>query len=196
VLSLRGRLGYHDRLWALGYELSEDGRLVDPYRGAVVFDPAEAVDPRSIPYHYSGVPEIYMILYAYAGAEDRPFTGEPVAPGGSGPLRRFELDGEEAEQLLEYAEADLEALRAQGPFICERLGLGDLSLRVWPLPRVPLSVALWRGDEETGCGGSVFFDGSVAGYVPGLEVELAGLTVWRLRNILDPGVRWGYHQYA
>jgi len=74
VLSLRGRLGYQDRLWALGYEISEDGRLVDPYRDAVVFDPAEAVDPRSIPYNYSGVPEIYMILYAYAGAEDRPFT--------------------------------------------------------------------------------------------------------------------------
>jgi hypothetical protein len=36
----------------------------------------------------------------------------------------------------------------------------------------------------------------VAGYVLGLEVELARLTVWRLRNILDPGVRWGYHQYA
>ena len=25
---------------------------------------------------------------------------------------------------------------------------------------------------------------------------LAGLTVWRLRNVLDPGVRWGYHQYT
>jgi hypothetical protein len=139
---------------------------------------------------------MYMLLYAYAGAEDRPPTGEPVAPGGSGPLRRFELGGEEAAHLLGYAEADLEELKASGPFIGERLRLGDFSLRVWPLPRVPVSVALWRGDEETGCGGSVFFDGSVADYVPGLEVELAGLTVWRLRNMLDPGVRWGYHRFT
>jgi len=195
VLGLRGRLGYHERLWVLGYELTGDGCLVDPYRGVKVFDPAEAGDPRSIPYQYSGVPEMYMLLYLYAGAEDRPLSGVPVAPGGGGPLRRFELGGEEAAHLLGYAETDLAALRVSGPFIGEGLDLGDFSFRVWPLPRVPVSVALWGGDEETGCGGSVFFDGSVVDYVPRLEVELAGLTVWRLRNMLDPGVRWGYHQY-
>jgi hypothetical protein len=195
VLSLKGRLGYQDRLWVLGYDLSEDGCLLDPYRGITVFDPAEAVDPRSIPYNYSGVPEMYMLMYVYAEAKDRLLTGEHVDPGGSGPLRRFELGGEEAGHLLGYAEADLEALRSSGPFIGEMLGLGDFSFMVWPLPRVPVSAALWRGDEETGCGGSVFFDGSVVDYLPRLEVELAGLTVWRLRNMLDPGVRWGYHQY-
>ena len=26
--------------------------------------------------------------------------------------------------------------------------------------------------------------------------ELLGLPVWRLRNVLDPGARWRYHQYT
>ena len=196
VLSLRGRMGYGEGLWVLGYEVDGDGCLFDPYRGLTVFDPVMAGEPRSIPYKYSGVPEMYMLLSVYAVAEDRPLSGEAVAPGGGGPLRRFELGSEEAEQLLGLAGVDLGGLRSVGPFIGEGLGFGDFSLRVWPLPKVPVSVVLWCGDEETGCGGSVFFDGSVGWFVPGLEVELAGLTVWRLRNMLDPGIRWGYHQYA
>ena len=62
----------------------------------------------------------------------------------------FRCGGEEAASLLGYTEADLAALRAAGPFIGAGLGLGDFSFRVWPLPRVPVSVALWGGDEETG----------------------------------------------
>lgn len=42
----------------------------------------------------------------------------------------------------------------------------------------------------------MLFDRSVSRYLPGLEVEAAALTVWRLRNILDKDVKWGYHQLA
>lgn len=47
-----------------------------------------------------------------------------------------------------------------------------------------------------GDGGTLLFDRSAAHYLPGLLTELSGLTVWRLRNILDPAVKWGYHQAA
>jgi len=196
ALSLKGRLGYLDQLWVLGFEVSDDGCLLDPYRGVTVFDPAQPGDPRSIPYRYNCVPEMYMFLYVYAGVEDQPFTGELSTPGGGVLVRRFEMEDVEAADLMQFAEVDLAALRALGPFIGDRLGLGDFSLRVWPLPRVPVSVVLWGGDEETGCGGSVFFDSSVKHFMPGLEVELAALTIWRLRNMLDPEVRWGYHQFV
>ena len=76
------------------------------------------------------------------------------------------------------------------------LSHGDFSFQAWPLPWVPVTLVLWRGDEETGGGGTVLFDGSVSHYLPGLEVEMAALTVWRLRNVLYPDVKWGYHQPA
>jgi len=196
AFSLKGRLGYLNQLWVLGYYLDDDGRLLDPYRGVMAFDPAEAGDPRSIPYNYSGVPEMYMLLYVYAGAVNQPLTGEFSSPGGRGLLKRFELRPDEAADLLRFADLDLAALGGAGPFIGEKLEMGDFSFRVWPLPRVPVYVVLWGGDEETGCGCSVFFDSSVGRFVPGLEVELMGLTVWRLRNMLNPEVRWGYHQYV
>ena len=72
-----------------------------------------------------------------------------------------------------------------------------LSLRagdLWPLPLVPVTIVLWRGDEGTGDGGTVLFDRSVSHCLPGLEVEAAALTVWQLRKILDKDVEWGYHQ--
>lgn len=76
------------------------------------------------------------------------------------------------------------------------MGRGDLSFQVWPLPRVPLSVVLWQGDEEVPAGGTLLFDSTARFYLSGLLEELAGLVVWRLRNILDAEVRWGYHELA
>jgi hypothetical protein len=57
-------------------------------------------------------------------------------------------------------------------------------------------LVLWRGDEEVTAGGGVLFDRSAIEYVGDLVGELAWLTVWRLRNILDPEVKWGYHGLA
>jgi hypothetical protein len=197
ILSLRHRLGYGERLWVLGYDLLEDGCLVDPFRGIVVFDPEEAPVPTSIPYHYSAVPEMYCLLYTYAAAEEKPLSGELQPPDTLHTTRRFELKVKEAEALLQYAGKDLIASRScSNPFIGGTLSHGDFSFQVWPLPRVPVTIVLWRDDEETGDGGTVLFDGSVSCYLPGLEVEMAGLTVWRLRNMLDQDVKWGYHQLA
>ena len=53
---------------------------------------------------------------------------------------------------------------------------------------------IWRGDGEVPDGGTLLFDRSAEAYLPGLLGELAWLTVWRLRNILDPKHRWGYHR--
>ena len=43
ILSLKGRLGYGERLWVLGFELLDDGRLVDPFHGVEVFNPATSL---------------------------------------------------------------------------------------------------------------------------------------------------------
>jgi hypothetical protein len=197
ILSLRHRQGYDERLWVLGFELQEDGRLFDPFHGVEVFDPSTAGPAREIPQRYSAVPEMYCLLSTYAAAPDVPLSGELLSLAAFDRVRRPGLEVEDCKALLRYAEQDWTALRAiPVPFFGAGLERGDLAFEVWPLPRVPVSVAVWSGDQEVDEGGTLLFDGTASTYLPGLVEELAGLTVWRLRNVLDPEVRWGYHQMA
>ena len=195
ILGLKHRLGYGERLWVLGFELLEDGRLRDPFHGVEIFDPAQAGPATLIPSRYSAVPEMYCLLTTYAGASETPLTGQSLALTALDPVQRAELPAEDCAALLSYARQDWAALQAvEVPFFGERMPRGDLTFVVRPLPRVPITLTLWRGDEEVPDGGTLLFDRSAVLYLPGLLAELAWLTVWRLRNILDPGERWGYHR--
>lgn len=195
ILALKHRLGYGERLWVLGFELLDDGRLTDPFHGVEVFDPNCAGLPTTIPSRYSAVPEMYCILSTYAAADDIPLSGEQVSLAALDPVCRAELSEEDCAALLKYIGQDFTALQAANvPFFGAKSERGDLAFDVWPLPRVPVTLALWQGDEEVADGGTLLFDRTAAHYVPGLVRELAWLTVWRLRNILDPEVKWGYHQ--
>lgn len=197
ILSLKHRLGYGEKLWVLGYQLLDNGCFVDPFHGIEVFNPAQAPDPNSIPYQYSAIPEMYCLLSTYAEATEKPLSGSLLSPNTLDTLRRFQLTDNEIVTLFRYIEKDFNTFKiVSNPFFGEKLGHGDLSFKVWPLPRVPVTLVLWCGDEELGPGGTVMFDRSVTHYLPNLVVELAGLVVWRLRNILDLSVKWGYHQLA
>lgn len=197
ILSLKQRLGYEKRLWVLGFELVDEGRLFDPFHGMEVFDPLTAGSPATIPARYSAVPEIYCLLTTYAAAVEVPLSGEPLSLTDLDPVRREGLSAGDCAALLRYADQDLPALGATGPpFFGARLDRGDLAFQVWPLPRVPVTLVLWRGDEDLTDGGTLLFDRTATHYLPGLLPELGWLTVWRLRNILDPEVKWGYHQLA
>lgn len=197
ILSLKYRLGYDEWLWILGFELLDDGCLVDRFHEVEVFNPAHAGSATAIPYQYSAVPEMYCILYTYAAAAEIPLTGELLSLAALDPVRPTGLSGEECAILLSYAGRDWRAFQAvEVPFFGETLKMGDLAFEVRPLSRVPLTFVLWRGDEEVGDGGTLLFDVSARTYLPNLLGELAGLTVWRLTNILDPEVKWGYHQLA
>jgi hypothetical protein len=197
ILGLKHRLGYGERLWVLGFELLDDGRLCDPFHGVEVFDPAQAGPAALIPAQYSAVPEMYCLLSTYTGANETPLTGQPLALTALDPVQRAELPAEDCAALLCYTDQDWAALQAFGvPFFGERLARGDLAFVMWPLPRLPITLTLWRGEEDLPDGGTLLFDRSALHYLPGLLAELAWLTVWRLRNILDPEERWGYHRGA
>ena len=43
---------------------------------------------------------------------------------------------------------------------------GDLALSFWPLPRLPLLLAYWLGDEEFPANGQLLFDRHAAHYLP------------------------------
>ena len=195
ILTLKHRLGYGEHLWALGFRLLDDGRLLDPFRGIEVFDPSVAGPPVLIPSRYNAVPEIYCLLSTYACAPDTALAGETLSLAAIDPVRRAELSTQDCAGLLRYAGQDVSALQSpQVPFFGKQLDQADLAFEVWPLPKVPVTFVLWQGDDEVTDGGTVLFDRSASQLLPGLLAELAWLTVWRLQNILDPEKQWGYHR--
>jgi hypothetical protein len=73
----------------------------------------------------------------------------------------------------------LDTLAAGGQ--AEKLEIGDVGLRLWVLPRIPIGLVIWRGDEEFSAEGKVVFDSSVSQYLPVEDiVVLAETVVWKL----------------
>jgi hypothetical protein len=58
---------------------------------------------------------------------------------------------------------------------------GDQALKIWVLPRVPVVLSLWRGDEEFPAEGNVYFDASISSYLPTEDIAyLAGAVVYKV----------------
>jgi hypothetical protein len=66
----------------------------------------------------------------------------------------------------------------------ERADLGDVAIMLKPLPRLPMTVVLWKGDNEFTPEGNILFDGSVGTYLPTEDIAmLSGMVVYRLIRI-------------
>lgn len=59
----------------------------------------------------------------------------------------------------------------------EKANLGDLSYQFWMLPRVPLLVIFWLGDEEFAPSFHILFDETVTTHLPSLDL------IWGLVNV-------------
>jgi hypothetical protein len=191
ILSLKNRQGYKDTLWILGFEVLDNGQIFDPIHKRTIYDPNKP-SASDTPLSHSAAPEIYCLLTTYANSDDLPLTGEWLSWATFDVLRRPDLTPEDCYDLLMYEninpdEHNLESI----PFFGERLELGDLSYIVNPLPRIPVRVVLWHGDEDMPPGGTLHFDRVAPFYLGNLVRELAWLTVWRLRQINNPGLLWG-----
>jgi hypothetical protein len=58
---------------------------------------------------------------------------------------------------------------------------GDFSFQLKALPRVPLTVTLWLGDEELPPEGNILFDSSITGYLPTEDITvLCEILTWKL----------------
>ena len=58
---------------------------------------------------------------------------------------------------------------------------GDAAVTIDALPRVPITIALWQGDEEFVPTGSMMFDASISDYLSSYDItELCETIAWRL----------------
>jgi len=121
-----------------------------------------------------------LCLLAYLiNAKDLPLTDKLVRaealPGGqfffrgihSIPTEKLEeAFGEQPEALHQIAEQ----------FGAKRCEFGDASIELYVLPRVPLTIVIWRGDEEFDARASILFDQTAGAHLP-LDALLAAVNL-------------------
>jgi hypothetical protein len=61
-------------------------------------------------------------------------------------------------------------------FGAKRCEFGDASIELYVLPRVPLTIVIWQGDEEFGSRASILFDETAAAQLP-LDALLAAVNL-------------------
>jgi len=62
--------------------------------------------------------------------------------------------------------------------------LGDISVTIFPFPRVPITYVIWAGDDEFPASGNILFDASAPYYLPTEDYALlSGLLVYQMGDI-------------
>lgn len=65
---------------------------------------------------------------------------------------------------------------------------GDASVTLNAFPRVPVTLVLWRGDEEFAPDGNVMFDSTVSDYLTNDDIHaLCEILAWKLVKLLKAG---------
>jgi hypothetical protein len=58
---------------------------------------------------------------------------------------------------------------------------GDLSVTINAFDQVPITLVLWKGDEEVAPNGNILFDANISDYLPTEDVAVLSETiVWKL----------------
>jgi hypothetical protein len=71
------------------------------------------------------------------------------------------------ERIAGHYNNDPDRFISKGSYLrAETLGYGDASLRLFPLPRVPVVLILWRGDEEFSPLTDLLFDSTCEFHIP------------------------------
>jgi uncharacterized protein DUF3786 len=139
-------------------------------------DPVEKTI-REVDKESAGFIEQLCILAYLIQAQDIPLRGKLVKaeqlPGGAFFFRGIHdlPTGELAEALGEEPEKLWEAGKALGARQCE---YGDASIEIDLLPRLPITIILWAGDEEFPGRASILFDPTAADHIA-LDALQAGV---------------------
>ncbi len=120
------------------------------------------------------------LLSYLTSAKDIPFSGKLIRPVDVKGGQRFftgtyELPLQEVAE--KYGNSPEEFLRRGTELGAERTQFGDVSLRLYPLPRVPVSLILWLQDEEFPPRADLLFDSTVD-----LQISLSDV-IWAIAMI-------------
>ncbi|MBI2847911.1 MAG: DUF3786 domain-containing protein [Chloroflexi bacterium] len=107
------------------------------------------------------------ILWYLARARAAPLAGRLISPGSLGDIFTRGTHVLPLDRLAGQYGNDLSGFLARGRELGGApLDLADASVRLFPFPRVPVTLLLWRGDSEFPPRASLLFDGSCAVHLP------------------------------
>ncbi|HUU41136.1 MAG TPA: DUF3786 domain-containing protein [Desulfatiglandales bacterium] len=126
-----------------------------------------------------------LMLHYLIGSGQEGLTGELIAFQDV-PSAKFYLDAFNKRvkyPLVNTFEKTPEKLFVSAKELFEAVpsSVGDFSVRIQALPKIPITLAIWRGDEEFPSDGAVLFDSSIKNMLSAEDiVELASMVVYPL----------------
>ncbi len=125
-----------------------------------------------------------MFLHYLANADGTPLSGEWITfkelPGGQIYVEPYQ--GRAIKPLLKHFGQEPELFRE----IALTLGgktesIGDVSVVLYPFPRVPVGFVFWEGDDEFPPSATIIYDASASHYLPTENYALLpGLIIWEM----------------
>ena len=65
---------------------------------------------------------------------------------------------------------------------------GDIAVTINPFKHVPITIALWQGDEEFAPEGNIMFDSTISDYLPTEDITvLSEVIAWKMARLLKTG---------
>jgi hypothetical protein len=132
-----------------------------------------------------------LILHYLTLASGTPLSNKLIAfqelPEGASYLRTFSKRS--IEPLVKYFGGEpgwlIELGRRLGG---QKLDYGDAAVKINGFRKVPVTLVLWRGDEEFPPRGNILFDATIAEYLSTYDITvLCDAIVWRLVRVLREG---------
>jgi len=123
-----------------------------------------------------------LLLHYFTRAKGTEATGELITfKQLSGGVSYFPAFSQRAiGPLLRKFGSDTELFRKAAAKLGGReAGYGDASVTINAFDRVPITLVLWRGDEDVAPNGSILFDASVSDYLPTEDVTVVCETIIR-----------------
>jgi hypothetical protein len=127
----------------------------------------------------AGFAEELCILTYLINSQDLPVANK-LRPAQALPEGQFffrgphKLSTEKLEEV--FGQCPERLYEVTDEFGAKRREFGDASIELYVLPRVPLTIVIWQGDEEFGSRASILFDETAAAQLP-LDALLAAVNL-------------------
>jgi hypothetical protein len=132
------------------------------------------------------IKEKILILHYLNNAKKEDLTGELIAYQEI-PSARFYLSAFNARSRDPFIDAfsdnpDKLPVVAQALFAAQIASMGDVSVTIQAFPKIPITLIIWRGDEEFPPNGTILFDSSIKDNLLSAEdiSELVSMIVYPL----------------
>jgi len=125
-----------------------------------------------------------LILHYFTGAKGTPATGKLIAykqlSGGASYFPTFSHRAI-APLVKNFGKSPELLIKTAAKLGGREASYGDVSVTVDAFDRVPITLVLWRGDEELAPNGNILFDASIADYLSTEDITVLCETItWKL----------------